>query len=61
MVIDPKPVENRIFFDGNFDVVVTVQTLEFLSQTDAKTTIANIYNSMKPGAKISYDHDPAWV
>lgn len=51
-VIDPKPDENKIFFDGNFDIVISVQTLDFLSDTDFEKAIKSIYNSMKPGAKI---------
>src|SRR3989344_64869 len=27
-VIDPKPDKNQIFFGGNFDVVVSIQTLD---------------------------------
>lgn len=52
MVIDPQPDENKIFFDGNFDVVISIQTLDFLSDTDFNKAIRSVYNSMKPGAKI---------
>lgn len=51
-VIDPKPDENNIFFGGNFDVVISIQTLDFLSNTDFDKAIKSLYNSMKPGAKI---------
>ena len=52
MVIDSKPDENNIFFDGGFDIVISIQTLDFLSNSDFKKAIRSIYNSMKPGAKI---------
>lgn len=52
MVIDPKPDENNIFFGGGFDIVISIQTLDFLSNTDFNKAIKCIYNSMKPGAKI---------
>lgn len=51
-VIDPKPDEKKIFFGGNMDVVISVQTLDFLSDTDFKKALESLYNSMKPGAKI---------
>lgn len=51
-VISPKPDSNQVFFDGNMDFVISVQTLDFLSNTDFKAAIKSIYNSMKPGAKI---------
>ncbi|MDO8521846.1 MAG: class I SAM-dependent methyltransferase [bacterium] len=51
-VIDPKPDANRVFFDGDFDVVISIQTLDFLSNSDFEKAIQSIYNSMKPGAKI---------
>lgn len=52
LVIDPQPDENKIFFDGRFDIVISIQTLDFLSNTDFDKVIKSIYNSMKPGAKI---------
>ena len=51
-VIDPKPDEKNIFFGGGFDIAISIQTLDFLSNTDFAKAIQSIYNSMKPGAKI---------
>lgn len=51
-VIDPKPDEHNTFFGGGFDVVISIQTLDFLSNSDFDKVIRSIYNSMKPGAKI---------
>jgi len=52
-VIDPKPDENQIFFDrGGFDVVISIQTLDFLSNSDFEKVIKCLYKNMKPGAKI---------
>lgn len=52
IVIDPKPDEHNIFFEGGMDIVISIQTLDFLSNTDFDKAIKSIYNSMKPGAKI---------
>jgi SAM-dependent methyltransferase len=52
IVVDPKPDENRILFGGEFDIVITIQTLVFLSNTDCGRAIRCLYNNMKPGAKI---------
>jgi cyclopropane fatty-acyl-phospholipid synthase-like methyltransferase len=52
VVIDQKPDENNIYFGGGFDIVISIQTLDFLSNADFNKAIKSIYNSMKPGAKI---------
>lgn len=51
-VIDPKPAADRTFFGGNFDIVISIQTLDFLSNTDFKKAVQSLYNSMKPGGLI---------
>jgi hypothetical protein len=51
-VIDPHPDENQLFFGGDMDVVISIQTLDFLSNSDFEKAIRCIYNNMKPGAKI---------
>lgn len=52
-IIDPKPDENLVFFDGvSFDVVISIQTLDFLSNSDFEKAIKCLYRNMKPGAKI---------
>ena len=52
-VIDPKPDENQMFFEGiKFDVVISIQTLDFLSNSDFEKAIRCLYNNMKPGAKL---------
>jgi SAM-dependent methyltransferase len=52
MVIDPKPDEENVFFGGEFDVVISIQTLDFLSNTDFAQAIKCLWNNMKPGAKL---------
>lgn len=52
VLIDPKPVEGAVYCGGNFDVVVSIQTLDFLSNSDFTKVIRCLYDSMKPGAKI---------
>jgi SAM-dependent methyltransferase len=51
-VIDPKPDAQKIFLDGDFDIVISIQTLDFLSNSDFDKAIRSIYNSMKSGGKI---------
>lgn len=51
-VIDPKPDEAQLFFGGDMDVVISIQTLDFLSNSDFDKAIRCLYNNMKPGAKI---------
>jgi len=52
-VVDPKPDENLVFFEGvQFDIVVSIQTLDFLSNSDFDRAIKCLYRNMKPGAKI---------
>ena len=52
-VIDPQPDPDLRFFDGDpFDIVISIQTLDFLSNTDFEKAIHCIYRNMKVGAKI---------
>ena len=52
MVIDPKPVPGECYFDEKMDIVISIQTLDFLTNSDFQTVIKNLYDNMKPGAKI---------
>lgn len=52
LVVDPKPDPERVFGGGEFDVVISIQTLDFLSNTDFEQAIRCLYNNMKRGAKI---------
>ena len=36
----------------SMDIVISIQTLDFLSDTDFNTAIGNLYDNMNPGAKI---------
>ena len=58
-LISPQPDAEKIFFpdkvmppDDGFDIVISIQTLDFLSNSDFELAIASIYKNMKPGAKI---------
>jgi hypothetical protein len=58
-VISPTPNSELVFYpdlvvppvDG-FDVVISIQTLDFLSNSDFEKAVAAIYKNMKVGAKI---------
>lgn len=52
VVTDPAPREDSMFFGGQFDVVISIQTLDFLSNNDFEKAIKCLWNNMKPGAKI---------
>lgn len=52
LVIPPKPVASDRFFGGQFDLVVSIQTLYFLSDTDLQVRLKTLYDMMKPGAVI---------
>src|ERR1700694_5229631 len=51
LVIDPKPHADTLFFGGRFDIVISIQTLDFLSNTDFARAIKCLWHNMKPGAK----------
>ena len=51
-VIDPEPNAEKILFGAEFDLVISIQTLDFLSNTDFDEAVKCLYNNMKPGAKI---------
>jgi SAM-dependent methyltransferase len=51
-MIEPKPDENKLFFGGDFDIVISIQTLDFLSDSDFAQAIKCLWRNMKPGGKI---------
>ena len=52
MIVAPKPHEENRFFGGNFDIVISIQTLDFLSNTDFAQAVKCLWSNMKSGAKI---------
>ena len=56
-VIDPKPKEELIFKNTKFDIVICIQTLIFLSDSDMKIAIENIYKNMNKGAILYVSMD----
>ena len=52
LIIDPKPKDDDIFFNGNFDFIISIQTIYFFNDTDMQTRLKTLYNMMKPGAYI---------
>jgi len=51
-LIDPEPNEQHLFFGGNFDLVIAIQSLYYLSDTHLKMCLKSLYNSMRPGGII---------
>jgi len=50
--IDPKPGERDMFFGGGFDLIISIQTLYFLSDTDLEIRLRSLHNMLKPGGYI---------
>lgn len=48
-VIDPLPQRNDVFFGGDFDIIISIQTLYFLSKKDMETRIWSLYDQLKKG------------
>jgi hypothetical protein len=57
-LIEPNPRVNQHYFESIhnqrewIDVAISIQTLDFLSDTDCEIVLQNIYNQMKPGSVI---------
>jgi cyclopropane fatty-acyl-phospholipid synthase-like methyltransferase len=50
--IPPKPKADDMFFGGGFDLIISIQTLYFLSDTDMQVRLKTLYNMLKPGGYI---------
>ncbi|MGE3316981.1 MAG: class I SAM-dependent methyltransferase [Planctomycetaceae bacterium] len=51
-VIPAKPEPSDMWFGGNFDLVVSIQTLYLLNPTDLHTRLESLHAMMKPGGLI---------
>ena len=57
-LVPPVPESGQRYFrnlslDANWiDIAISIQTLDFLSDSDCQIVLQNIYNQMKPGAVI---------
>lgn len=57
-IIQPNPVKNYKYLEalhGNslwIDIAISIQTLDFLSDSDCEIVLNNIYEQMRPGAII---------
>jgi len=59
-IVETKPNDKIIFFKRTkFKIVISIQTLDFLSNTDFKNAIKSIYNNMEKGG-IIYASMNAW-
>lgn len=52
LVIDPEPDTEDRWFGGNFDLVLAIQSLYYLSDTDLQARLTSLYNQMCPGRYI---------
>jgi cyclopropane fatty-acyl-phospholipid synthase-like methyltransferase len=51
-VIDPQPQSGDVFFKGDYDIVLSIQTLYYLSDSELSTRLESLHAQMKPGALI---------
>lgn len=51
-VIDPKPKLEDIFWRGEYDVVIGIQSLFYYTDTDFKIRLQSLYSQMKKGSII---------
>lgn len=51
-IIAPEPQADQVFCGGDFDLVMAVQSLYYLSDKDLDTCLESLYQQMKPGALI---------
>lgn len=51
-LISAVPKAGIRYADEDVDIAISIQTLNFLSNSDFSIVINNIYNNMKPGGKI---------
>jgi hypothetical protein len=60
-VIDPKPNRDLKLLEGGelADVVISIQTLDFLSDSDCNEAIICLYKNSRPGA-VTYATMNAW-
>lgn len=49
MEIDPKPSRDDVWFGGGFDVIYTIQTIYFLSDSDMEERMLSIESMLNPG------------
>ena len=51
-VISPSPKKDDNFFGKQFDLVISMQVLYYLNDTDLETRLQSLYNQMNTGAYI---------
>lgn len=49
-VIDPTPRAGDVYYGGEYDVVIAIESLFYLSDTDLEERLVSLKNQMKPGA-----------
>lgn len=52
LCIEPKPKLDDRWFGAEFDLIVSIQTLYYLSRSDFDLRIKNLYQQLKPGGYI---------
>lgn len=51
-VIPAKPLADNVFFGGDYDAIVSIQTLYYYSNEDLQIRLKSLYDQMKPGAVL---------
>ncbi|KAB2952941.1 class I SAM-dependent methyltransferase [Heliorestis acidaminivorans] len=52
VVIDPKPNDSDVFFEGNYDVIIAIQSLYYYNNKDLQTRLTSLYKQLKKGGII---------
>lgn len=50
ITIDKEPGEDDYYFDGQFDLIIAIQSLYYYSNQDMAKRLQSLFNQMKPGA-----------
>jgi 2-polyprenyl-3-methyl-5-hydroxy-6-metoxy-1,4-benzoquinol methylase len=53
-LINSKVIKNDKFFDVKFDLIISIQVLYYLNNTDLKLLLANLNSMLKPGGYVFF-------
>jgi 2-polyprenyl-3-methyl-5-hydroxy-6-metoxy-1,4-benzoquinol methylase len=53
-LISSKIIKNDKFFDVKFDLIISIQVLYYLNNTDLKLLLANLNSMLKPGGYVFF-------
>lgn len=51
-VINPVPSENDVFYGGDYDIIIAIQSLYYYNDKDLEARLISLYKQLKPGGYI---------